>query len=45
MKFFKKLPEDLPQREKITDNYCMDENYDLVRDLLIKLVLVVPISF
>lgn len=36
MKFFKKLPEDLPQREKITDNYCMDENYDLVRRLAYK---------
>ena len=36
MKFFKKLPEDLSQRKKITDNYCMDENYDLVRRLAYK---------
>lgn len=36
MKFFKKLLEDLSQREKITDNYCMDENYDLVRRLAYK---------
>lgn len=36
MKFFKKLSEDLSQREKITDNYCTDENYDLVRRLAYK---------
>lgn len=36
MKFFKKLPEDLAQREKIADNYCMDENYNLVRRLAYK---------
>lgn len=36
MKIFKKLLEDLSQREKITDNYCTDENYDLVRRLAYK---------
>ncbi len=39
MKFFKKLPEDLSQRKKITDNYCMDENYDLVRRLAYKAII------
>lgn len=39
MKFFKKLLEDLSQREKITDNYCTDENYDLVRRLAYKAII------